>query len=294
MILDVLGTPSAQPAEAPAAPEAAPAAPAAPEAATGASPAAASAAPAAGPAAGAAEQAPAEAAVKAEEKPAPDAADAALDQKMAQEDKPRLIQVRQHSSMALAEDFTHHFVFQLVLTSFHAPQKQALHVPVRSCAQVLSSVREEISTSSERGRRPTPPARQWRSSCSCSAQPPWQCSASSAGSHAQVLFLISKETQRRGKARSEYAQHAQVLSLTEEEIQRSERARQEAEAARKAAEEKLVAEAEARRRRDAERIKLQVAPNVPPAEPKKAGPTREELDATAAKVRLLLHTICVS
>ena len=76
----------------------------------------------------------------------------------------------------------------------------------------------------------------------------------------------------------------QVLSLTEEEIQRSERARQEAEAARKAAEEKLVAEAEARRRRDAERIKLQVASNAPPAEPKKAGPTKEELDATGAKV----------
>ena len=76
-----------------------------------------------------------------------------------------------------------------------------------------------------------------------------------------------------------------MLSLTEEEIQRSERARQEAEAVRKAAEEKLVAEAEARRRRDAERIKLQVAPNAPPPEPKKAGPTREELDATASKVR---------
>jgi len=77
-----------------------------------------------------------------------------------------------------------------------------------------------------------------------------------------------------------------VLSLTEEEIQRSERARQEAEAARRAAEEKLVAESEARRRRDAERIKLQVAPNAAPAEPKRAGPTKEELDATAAKVSI--------
>ena len=75
----------------------------------------------------------------------------------------------------------------------------------------------------------------------------------------------------------------QVLALTEEEIQRSEKARQEAEAARKAAEEKLVAEAEARRRRDAERIKLQVAPNAAPPEPKRAGPTKDELDATAAK-----------
>ena len=75
-----------------------------------------------------------------------------------------------------------------------------------------------------------------------------------------------------------------MLALTEEEIQRSERARQEAEAARKAAEEKLVAEAEARRRRDAERIKLQVAPSAAPPEPKRAGPTKDELDATAAKV----------
>lgn len=75
-----------------------------------------------------------------------------------------------------------------------------------------------------------------------------------------------------------------MLSLTEEEIQRSEKARQEAESARKAAEEKLVAEAEARRRRDAERIKLQVAPTAAPPEPKRQGPTKEELDATAAKV----------
>lgn len=84
----------------------------------------------------------------------------------------------------------------------------------------------------------------------------------------------------------------QVLSLTEEEIQRSERARQEAEAARRAAEEKLVAESEARRRRDAERIKLQVAPNAAPAEPKRAGPTKAELDATAAKVSHL-HKMCM-
>ena len=81
-----------------------------------------------------------------------------------------------------------------------------------------------------------------------------------------------------------------MLALTEEEIQRSEKARQEAEAARKAAEEKLVAEAEARRRRDAERIKLQVAPNAAPPEPKRAGPTKDELDATAAKV--CLSAVC--
>ena len=76
-----------------------------------------------------------------------------------------------------------------------------------------------------------------------------------------------------------------MLSLTEEEIQRSEKARAEAEATRRAAEEKLVAEAEARRKRDAERVRLQVAAPAAPAEPKRSGPTKEELDATAAKVR---------
>ena len=91
----VPGTPTAQPAEVSADPPAAPAAPAAPEAAPDAQPAVAAdvAAPAAASAASAAEQPSAEAAIKVEEKPALDATDAALDQKMAQEDKPRLIQV---------------------------------------------------------------------------------------------------------------------------------------------------------------------------------------------------------
>jgi hypothetical protein len=77
---------------------------------------------------------------------------------------------------------------------------------------------------------------------------------------------------------------AQVLSLTDEERERAEKARAEAEAARRAADEKLAAEAEARRKRDAERVKLQLAPSAPPPPAKPAGPTKEQLEAAAAKV----------
>ncbi len=80
-----------------------------------------------------------------------------------------------------------------------------------------------------------------------------------------------------------------VLSLTDEERERAERARAEAEAARRAADEKLAAEAEARRKRDAERVKLQLAPSAPPPPAKPAGPTKEQLEAAAAKVCIHLQ-----
>ena len=69
------------PSAAPAAPEGGP-----PEAQPSAAPPAAAVATSA--------EQPVDGIVKTEEKPAADAADAALDQKMAQEDKPRLIQAR--------------------------------------------------------------------------------------------------------------------------------------------------------------------------------------------------------
>jgi hypothetical protein len=83
------GTPAVETPDVKTAPPAAPAAPEGgpPEAQTPSAipPAAAEVTPA---------EQPVDGAVKTEEKPAADAADAALDQKMAQEDKPRLIQAR--------------------------------------------------------------------------------------------------------------------------------------------------------------------------------------------------------